>query len=112
MNTTSKNALAAVLAFATALSTAACATEEAETTMTDAIWVDAIEIVGSGGIRSTELVGLGMSEDPVVIESSVCGCESSACVEQYIRDNIGCDLCVDFTCLTGDWVGGCVRCDP
>jgi hypothetical protein len=112
MNTTSNAFAAAVLALATALTTAGCATEETSTDMPDLIWVDATEIVSASGARSTELVGLGMSPEPVVIDSGACACESTECVEIFVRDNIGCDLCVDFTCADRDWVGGCVRCDP
>jgi hypothetical protein len=110
MNTIAKN-LVAVLAFATALSTGACVTEEATAPTTDAIWVDATEIVSATGNRSTELVGLGMGENPVLVESSACACETADCVNAYVRDNIGCDVCVDFTCADGSWRGGCVRCE-
>jgi hypothetical protein len=110
MNTIAKN-LAAVLVFAVALSTGACATDEATAPTTDAIWVDATEIVSVDGHRSTELVGLGMSEDPVVVESSACECTTDDCVTTYIRDNLGCDLCIDISCADGSWRGGCVRCE-
>jgi hypothetical protein len=110
MNTIARN-LAAVLVFAVALSTGACATDEATAPSTDAIWVDATEIVSATGTRSTELVGLGMGQDPVVVESSACACETADCVTTYIRDNIGCDVCIDFTCADGSWRGSCVRCE-
>jgi hypothetical protein len=109
MNTIAKN-LVAVLAVAIAVSTAACATDT-EGVATDAIWVDATEIVSATGTRSTELVGLGVGQDPVVVESSACACETAGCVDTYIRDNIGCDLCIDISCADGSWRGGCVRCE-
>jgi hypothetical protein len=111
-NTTSMHARSAVLAFAIALSTAACATDDVETSTADTIWVNASEIVEVGGIRSTELTGLGMSDGAVIVEDSVCACDTNDCVEEYVRDRIGCDVCVHFTCLSGDRLGGCVRCDP
>jgi hypothetical protein len=110
MNTIARN-LAAVLVFAVALSTGACATDDATAPTTDAIWVDATEVASVSGHRSTELVGLGMGDAPVVVESSACACETADCIDTFIRDNIGCDVCIDFTCADGSRRGGCVRCE-
>lgn len=111
-NMISKHALAAVLAFVAASSTGACATEDNDTDMPDMVWVDATEVVSTHGTRSTELVGLGMGEQPLVVDSSACACTTAACVDGFVRENIGCDVCVAFACADGGFVGGCVRCDP
>jgi hypothetical protein len=111
MNTTSKHAIVAVLALALALSTGACATE-VDTETADTLWVEGTEVVSKLGVRSTELVGLSLSDDPVVIDSSACACTNGACVEAFIRENLGCDLCVHIACASDGFVGGCVRCEP
>ncbi len=40
---------------------------------------------------------------------SICACDSFECAQQWIADNFGCGVCVDFVC--GKPIGGCVPCN-
>lgn len=110
-SSTTTRTLLAVLALAAALSTAACATDDvrvvAQGDGTAAIALEARAYLGPQG-AATELRGLG--DEPVQLEGSACTCTSDACVADYIRDHVGCDVCVAFACEDGRRVGGCAAC--
>jgi hypothetical protein len=44
-------------------------------------------------------------------ESGACACEDPACVNAWIAEHVGCDICVQFICEDG-MIGGCVACPP
>ncbi|HVV83210.1 MAG TPA: hypothetical protein VHE35_09020 [Kofleriaceae bacterium] len=44
-----------------------------------------------------------------IIDSPACACTSDACREQYVEDNLGCDVCVTFDC-GGQRTGVCASC--
>ena len=52
------------------------------------------------------------SEDgPETVEGSICECSTEECREQYVRDTMGCNLCLDVVCEDGSFSGACVLCD-
>ena len=58
--------------------------------------------------RGATLIGQG-SEAAIDLADSPCACTTTACMSQWIEDNIGCDVVVDLVCPDG-MRGGLVRC--
>lgn len=48
--------------------------------------------------------------DELLAPASVCECQTQQCVVDLIRDQFGCDLCMQFRCDGDRRVGACVPC--
>ena len=46
---------------------------------------------------------------PAQLESS-CGCDDLACIEEWVGEHLGCDLCAHVEC-DGATIGVCVPCE-
>jgi len=57
-----------------------------------------------------------MDTEPVAVdeapidETSACACETSDCVADWVKDTLGCGICIDLQCADGRTVGACVVC--
>jgi hypothetical protein len=57
-----------------------------------------------------DLSGFNSADSTDNTDGGVCACTTYECVQQWIGDNIGCDVCVGFQC-DGQSVHGCATCD-
>lgn len=105
--------LSAVLVLAAALSMTACATDPIEDPSGDGMrTVEAFEVTGDDGRPAIEVPDMSPELDGTVsLDDSPCGCDTEECVDQYMRDNFECGVCVIFQCSDDRRVGGCVACN-
>lgn len=70
---------------------------------------EAYEIVYDDGVRVTDV--LDAEDGDVELPGSVCECEDNKCREAWVRENMGCNICLDVVCDDGSHSGGCALCD-
>ncbi len=47
----------------------------------------------------------------MTVPGSICGCTTNQCAQDWLDDNVGCDLCITVICEDGSQTGGCSFCD-
>jgi hypothetical protein len=70
------------------------------------MWRASIAILLAAGCAGPEPM-----PDGGAVEVAACECSDLDCVEEWIEEHLGCDLCAHVAC-EGGTVGVCVPCEP